>query len=116
MNQLIIPTLSPDSKLRLDAPITKEEIDVAISSPQSGNSLEPDGFPVEFFKAFSSLLSPQLSTVLSDSFKQGKLPTSFYEACIILIAKKDKDPMEWSSYRPISLLNVDVKILAKALA
>lgn len=73
------------------------------------NPWGPMGFP--FFKAFSSLLSSQLSTVLSDSFKQGKLPKSFYEAC----RKKDKDPTECSSYRPISLLNVDVKILAKVL-
>ena len=90
LSQLNIPTLSPDSKMRLDAPITKEEIDVVISSLQSGKSPGSDGFHMEFFKAFSSLLSPQLSTVLSDSFKQGKLPTSFYEACITLIAKKTR--------------------------
>lgn len=54
--------------------------------------------------------------MLSDSFKQGKLPISFNEASITLVAKKDKDPMEYSSYRPISLLNADIKILAKGLA
>lgn len=54
--------------------------------------------------------------MLSESFKQGKLPASLYEACITLIVKKGKDPTECSSYRPISLLNVDAKILAKVLA
>lgn len=62
LNQLNIPRLSPDSKIRLDEPITKEEIDAAISSLQSGKSPGPDGFPAEFFKTFSSLLSPQLSS------------------------------------------------------
>lgn len=54
--------------------------------------------------------------MLSDSFKLGRLPSSLTEACITLVAKKDKDPVNCSSYRPISLLNVDDKILAKVLA
>uniref|UniRef100_A0A3Q3ILF6 Reverse transcriptase domain-containing protein n=1 Tax=Monopterus albus TaxID=43700 RepID=A0A3Q3ILF6_MONAL len=66
--------------MRLDEPITKEELEAAISALQSGKSPGPDGFPAEFFKTFSSLLAPQLSTVLADSVKQGRLPASFYEA------------------------------------
>ncbi len=116
LNSLNIPTLSTDNKMKLEEPITKEEIAAAILCLQSGKSPGPDGFPAQFFKAFSPLLSSHLSAVLSDSFEQGNLPTSFYEACITLIAKKDKDPTECSSYRPISLLNVDTKILAKVLA
>ena len=65
LSQINIPMLSPKGKMRLDKPITKEEIDAAISSLQSGKYPGPD---------LSSLLSSQLSTVLSDSFKQSKLP------------------------------------------
>lgn len=82
---------------------------------QSGKCPGPDGFPTDFFKQFSSLLSPQLGATLSNSCKQGSLPQSFSEACITLIAKKGKDPTECASYRPISLLNTDVKILARRL-
>lgn len=116
LDNLKISELSPDDRERLDRPITKEEIELAVSSLQSGKSPGPDGFPTEFFRSFSSLLVPHLSLVLSDSFKQNKLPVSFSEATITLIAKKEKDPTQSSSYRLISLLNVDVKILAKIMA
>lgn len=89
---------------------------LAISSMQSGKSPGPDGFPAEFFKKIARLLSPYLYSVLCESFGRGSLLPSFAEACITLIAKKGRDPAQCSSYRPISLINTDAKILAKILA
>lgn len=116
LDPLPIPTVAPDLVEKLERPITQAEVALAISSMQSGKSAGPDGFPVEFFKKFSALLSPQLSAVFAESLEQGTLPPSLGEACITLIAKKGKDPTECASYRPISLLNVDAKILAKVLS
>ena len=52
----------------------------------------------------------------NESLLNGLLPPNLTEATISLILKKDKDPTDCGSYRPISLLNVDSKILAKTLA
>lgn len=113
---LEIPQICDESKAKLDNPISLSEILQAISQMQSGKSPGPDGFPVEFFKRFSSELSPWLLSVFEESFDNGSLPFSMRQALISLILKPNKDPLDCGSYRPISLLNVDVKILAKILA
>lgn len=111
-----VPELDPNVATTLDEPISTAEIMLAIQSMQSGKSPGPDGYPSDFYKKFSSQLSPLLRSVFEESYTSQSLPPTMRQAVISLILKNDKDQLECSSYRPISLLNSDTKILAKVLA
>ena len=50
------------------------------------------------------------------SFREGQLSSSKRQVVIVLIEKNDNDKRFLKNWRPISLINVDVKIASKAIA
>lgn len=78
-----------------------------------GKSPGMDGIPLEVYMQYQEHILPLLLEAYHSAYQLGILPGSFYDASIVILLKPDKNPVDCGSYRPISLLNIDYKILAK---
>lgn len=74
-----------------------------------------DGLPIEFYQTFWPEIKNVLLGMQNESFVKKKLPHSLRKSIISFINKKG-NRNDISNYRPISLTNIDYKILAFILA
>jgi hypothetical protein len=95
--------------------IAQNEIEAAIKSLPKKKSARPDGLSAEFYLMFKEELIPILLKLLHKIEREGTLP-NFYEANITLIQKPEKDTSKMENYRPISLMDINAKILNKIKA
>jgi len=116
LNELNIPKLSEELKESCEGGITMEECKISLESFQNNKSPGNDGIPVEFYKKCWNLICNPFFDCVNASFEKEELSNSQEQAVISLIEKKGKDRTLLENWRPISLVNVDAKIISKAIA
>lgn len=96
----------------LEARLTLTEVTAALSSMKDGRSPGHDGLPREFYHAFWDLIGPDLVEVFQALLEGGALSASMRKGVVTLLFKAG-DRAELKNWRPITLLTVDYKLLAK---
>ena len=111
-----LPRLNQEDMETRNRPITSTETETMIKNLPTNKSPGPDGFTGKFYQTFTEELTLILLKLVQNIAEGGTFPNSFYKATITLIPKPDKDVTKKENYRPISLMNIDAKVLNKILA
>ena len=113
---LKIPKLSDEDRDNLEGPRTYDECKKVLETFQADKAPGEDGFTAEFYKYFFELLGNDLIASFNEAQVKGELSISQRRGVITLTPKEDGSLLDLSNWRPITLLNVDYKIAAKAIA
>ena len=97
-------------------PITAEEVIGQIKRMPAAKTPSIDGIPVEYYKSNSESLAPRLAHLYNNYINNGCLPPFLQTALLKIIPKPDKPVDKLDSYRPLSMLCNQYKILAGVLA
>jgi hypothetical protein len=112
---LISLRVSEEDNTRLVAPLTKEEIRIALLQMHPDKSPGPDGFNSAFYQNFWNLCGDDIFAAVKEWLGRGYFPSSLNETNICLILKCD-NPSSIKDFRTISLCNILYKVISKLLA
>ena len=116
LSTIDVPNISEQQKVSCEHDITMDELAYSLNGMHKKKTPGNDGLTSEFYIKFWDHIKNTFFSSVQFSFQVGFLSTSQRQAIIKLIEKRDKDKRFISNWRPISLLNVDTKIISKSLA
>lgn len=116
LQDLDLPQLTQSEAQQMSQPITLVELYAALKTAKKGKSPGPDGIPPEIILHFWDILGPIMHAAINMAIQNGHFEKQMNTALISLIPKKGKDHTKCFNFRPISLINSDLKVYARVLA
>jgi hypothetical protein len=107
--------VSDEENLGLELTFTAEDLEEVLLSMKLDSAPGPDGFPVLFFKRFWGVLKGPILQILND-FALGRVDIARLNFGVISLIPKVKGAEDIKQFRPIALINVIFKFIAKAYA
>ena len=99
----------------LESEITEDELFQSLKDLQPNKAPGPDGLTTTFFIKFWHLLKPHYIACIQEILREDEL-SEMQKRGAIRIGFKKGDRSRLANYRPITLLNVDLKILTRLLS
>ena len=116
LNSIDLPCLTKEQKDFCEVELGEKELSNVLKSIPNNETPGNDGLSKEFHEAFWNELKDPLLKSFYHTKTYKEFSTSQRQAVIKLLEKKDRDKRLIKNWRPISLLNTDLKIFKKILA
>ena len=110
------PRLEPYEAECCEGAIEEDEVREALKQVGCYKAPGLDGLPYELYLRMSHLFIPILTTLFNHWFEQGSIPRKMNRGMITLLKKDKRAGGKIDNFRPITLLNTELKILAKILS
>lgn len=111
----VIPSLmSVEDDVELCREPYIDEIRHAVFFIDPDSAPGPDGFCSRFYQSCWDIICRDLLDVVLDYFRGSAMSKGFQSTLLVLLPKK-ASPDSWADFRPISLCNVNNKVLTKLL-
>ena len=110
-----LPLVDGAQKTNCDRAISENECLIALQSFSKNKSPGLDGLTPEFYLCFWDEIKSMFIRAHNFSWKEGVLTNSQRQGMITVLPKPNKDHLKITNYRPITLLNVDYKIISKVI-
>lgn len=92
-----------------------EEVRDALGAMNQSTAPGPDGIVAGFYTTFFDIIGGLLLKLVNGFLSNGTKPPSFSAGRIILLLKDGLTPSSPASWRPVTLLNTDYKLIATLL-
>ena len=116
LKQYLFKRLTEDDKRLCEGKITMSELYLVLKNMKNGKSPGTDGFTAEFYKFFWSDMKFLVLNSLNEYFEKDELSVTQKQGIIALLPKGVKPRQYIKNWRPISLRNVNYKLLSGVLA
>ena len=116
ISQCKIEQITEEEKASFEGKITCAEARKELLKMAKNKTPGNDGLTVEFYETFWPLVSQHLVAAFNLAYEDQIMSVSQRQGVIKLIPKPKKEKQELGNWRPITLINVDTKIISKCLA
>ena len=115
LDNIEFPQIQEWDQIELANPITEEEVKNALFDMNFNKVPGSQGLLPEWYVKFWEDIKAILFNVITEASQKG-FSCMTGQGVISLMEKPDKNPLQIESWRPLSLLNTDFKLLSKILA
>jgi len=108
-------TVTTEMRATLTQPISMEQLWHAVSQGKLHKAPGIDGICLEFYRSEWDVIKTELLKILNGMFTNDPILARQVQGHVVCIAKKPQ-PVKIGDYRPLTLLNVNYKLLVRIIA